>query len=137
MPDEISLTDEEIYELAPFAKFLGVTFDHLSTESVRARLVFRPELSTMGGAMHGGALIGLADLSIAVCTGLNMPPGSRMTTAESTTYFLRPMRGTTALSNARPIRVGKSVIYAEADIHDEEGNHCVRTSQVVSVLPPK
>jgi len=133
----IRLTDDEIYELAPYARLLGVEFTELSGESVTATLRARPELSTLGGAMHGGALMGLSDLSIAVCVGLNMKPGNTMTTAESTTYFLRPMRGSAAVALARPIKVGRSVVYAEADIYDDDGTHCARTCQVVAVLSPR
>lgn len=137
MADRPVLTNEEIYQLAPFAGLLGVEFDDLRPESVRARLAFRPELATMGGAMHGGALMGLADLSIAVCVGLNIPPGHLMTTAESTTYFLRAMRGSSATSVARPVKVGSSLVVAEADVYADDGTHCARTCQAVSVLPPR
>src|SRR5450759_1813349 len=115
----VRLTDDEIYELAPYARLLGAEFTELSAESVRATLRARPELSTLGGAMHGGALMSLCDLSIAVCVGLNMKPGHTMTTSESTTYFLRPMRGSAAVALAKPIKIGRSVVYAEADIYDE------------------
>jgi 1,4-dihydroxy-2-naphthoyl-CoA hydrolase len=135
--DKPVLTNEEIYELAPFARLLGVEFDELSPESVKARLPYRPELATMGGAMHGGALMGLADLSIATCVGLNIKPGYFMTTAESTTYFLRAVRGGSAISIARPVKVGSSLVVAEADIYSDNGTHCARVCQAVAVLAPR
>lgn len=135
--DGAALTDEEIYQLAPFAGLLGVEFLELRPELVKAQLAARKELSTLGGAMHGGALMGLCDLSIAVCVGLNLKPGHTMTTAESTTYFLRAMRGSSAIALAKPIKIGRSMVYAEVDVHDDSGNHCARTCQAVAILPPR
>jgi 1,4-dihydroxy-2-naphthoyl-CoA hydrolase len=132
----VELSTEQIYELAPYARTLGVEFTDIDKSLVRARLRNIVELSTLGGSMHGGALMSLCDLSAAVCAGLNIDQGCSMTTAESTTYFLNPLRGSVALASARPIKVGRSLIYIEIDVHDEEGKHCVRTCQAVAVRRP-
>jgi uncharacterized protein (TIGR00369 family) len=63
---------------------------------VRVRLPHRPELSTIGGGMHGGAVMSLCDLSAAICGGLNAPEGHFAATTESTTYFLKPLSGESA-----------------------------------------
>lgn len=131
------LTDEDIYQLAPFARLLGVEFLDLRPDLVKARLAARTELSTLGGSMHGGALMGLCDLGIAVCVGLNLKPGHTMTTAESTSYFLRAMRGSAAVVSAVPLKIGRSMAYATADIFDDQGSHCARTCQAVAILPPQ
>lgn len=59
------ITAADIYALAPYAKTLGVAFGRLEAELVEARLGHAVALSTGGGAMHGGALMGLADVAAA------------------------------------------------------------------------
>jgi uncharacterized protein (TIGR00369 family) len=130
------LTDEMIYELAPFARTLGVQAEESTPSRVRVRLPHRPELSTIGGGMHGGALMSLCDLSAAICGSLNAPEGHFAATTESTTYFLKPLHGESAIASARPIRVGRSLVYVEVDVHNQAGEHCVRTTQVLAFQAP-
>lgn len=129
----MELTNEMIYQLAPYARTLGIQADTSSPARVKVGLPHSTELSTIGGGMHGGALMSLCDLSAAICGGLNAPDGRYATTAESTSYFLKPLNGSAAIATARPVKVGQSVICVEVDVRDESGEHCVRTMQMLSV----
>lgn len=129
----MELTNEMIYELAPYARMLGIEADESSPALVKVRLPHRRELSTIGGAMHGGALMSLCDLSAAICGGLNAPESHYATTAESTTYFLKPLNGSVAIATARPVKIGRSMICVEVDVHNEAGDHCLRTTQMLAV----
>jgi 1,4-dihydroxy-2-naphthoyl-CoA hydrolase len=86
----MELTNDMIYELAPYARLLGIEAEEMTASQVKVHLPLRAELSTIGGNMHGGALMSLCDLSAAICAGLNAPEGYFAVTAESTTYFLKP-----------------------------------------------
>ncbi|MFF0078205.1 PaaI family thioesterase [Streptomyces canus] len=130
-----TLEAEDVYALAPYAKTLGVVFEEISEAGVQARLVHDLSLSTMGGGLHGGALMGLADVCAAVCAALNGPAGAAPATVESSTHFLRPAR-TSVVATARPLRVGRNSV-VEVDIHDDEGELCVRVTQVVTTVKPK
>src|SRR5436309_3416692 len=48
-------------EAMPFAGLLGVEIVANEPDEVRARLAWDPSRCTTGGALHGGALMGLAD----------------------------------------------------------------------------
>lgn len=130
-----TLEAEDVYALAPYAKTLGVVFEEISEAGVRARLAHDLSLSTVGGGLHGGALMGLADVCAAVCAALNGPAGAAPATVESSTHFLRPAR-TSVVATARPLRVGRNSV-VEVDIHDDEGELCVRVTQVVTTVKPK
>ena len=83
----------ELRALMPFAATLGIDFLRYEPEEVRARLAWAPELCTSGGAMHGGAVMALADSAGGACAYLNLPPGAAgTTTVESKTNFLRAVR---------------------------------------------
>jgi len=126
---------EDVYALAPYAKTLGVVFEELTEANVQARLAHDLSLSTVGGGLHGGALMGLADVCAAVCAALNGPVGTAPATVESSTHFLRPAR-TGVVARARPLRLGRNTV-VEVDIHDAEGELCVRVTQVVTAVKPK
>jgi uncharacterized protein (TIGR00369 family) len=110
-------------------------FEEISEAGVRARLVHDLSLSTVGGGLHGGALMGLADVCAAVCAALNGPAGAAPATVESSTHFLRPAR-TSVVATARPLRVGRNSV-VEVDIHDDEGELCARVTQVVTTVKPR
>jgi uncharacterized protein (TIGR00369 family) len=125
---------EDVYALAPYAKTLGVVFEELTEGSVQARLAHDHSLSTVGGGLHGGALMGLADVCAAVCAALNGPVGAAPATVESSTHFLRPVR-TDVVATARPLRLGRNTV-VEVDLRDAEGELCVRVTQVVTAVKP-
>ncbi|MGC9539598.1 PaaI family thioesterase [Streptomyces sp. UG1] len=130
-----ALAAEDVYAFAPYAKTLGVVFDEMAPAGVRATLAHDLSLSTVGGGLHGGALMGLADVSGAVCAALNSPPGTAPATVESTTHFLRPAH-TDVVATARPLRVGRNTV-VEVDVHDTQGELCARVTQVVTAVKPK
>lgn len=126
------ITADDVYALAPYARTLGVGFAHLAAERVVADLSFDQQLSTVGGGLHGGALMGLADVAAAVCAVLNAAPGSAPATTTSTTQFLRPVRSS-ATATATPLNVGRSSVVVQVDVSDEAGALCARVTQTVAV----
>lgn len=129
----MELTNEVLYSVAPYAEMLGVDIETTSPSEVRVRLPHRKELQTIGGSMHGGALMSLCDVAAAVCAAVNVGPAGMTTTAESSTYFLRPLLGEAAIAIARPVKVGKALICVEVDVQDTKGQLCVRTTQMLAV----
>jgi uncharacterized protein (TIGR00369 family) len=134
----MSITAADIYALAPYAQTLGVHFGRLDADLVEARVDCAPALSTAGGAMHGGALMGLADVAGAVCAALNGGEGPVPVpaTMESSTHFLRPLQGAAAFAASRPLHVGRSTVSLEVDIHDDRERLCVRVTQRVALKRP-
>lgn len=126
------ISEDMIYSFAPFAATLGVTFPELSPNRVQAHLAVTEGLSTLGGGLHGGAIMSVCDLASAVCVALNIDEGSVWSTAESTTYFLRPVRHS-ATAAAIPIKLGRSLITVKVEVHDEGDKLCAYTTQMVHV----
>jgi 1,4-dihydroxy-2-naphthoyl-CoA hydrolase len=133
----VELSPELIYEMAPFARTLGVEFPRLDPDEVHARLAVDHRLSTLGGGLHGGAVMSLCDLAGAVCAGLHVRDGAGWTTVESTTYFPRAVRGRAAGAVARPVKVGAGLINVDVDVYEDgpgrDRRHCARTSQLLLV----
>ena len=69
-------------------ELLGIRFVEAGPDRVVAELTYRGELTTIGGSLHGGTLMALADTVGAAATVLNLPPGAGTTTIESKTNFM-------------------------------------------------
>ncbi|MGC0364080.1 uncharacterized protein (TIGR00369 family) [Rhodococcus sp. 27YEA15] len=100
-------TLEELQTVMPFANHLGITIDSATPELVTCTLPWRDELTTAGSALHGGALLTLADSAGAILAFLNLTPGTTTTTTTSTTNFLRAAR--TGRLTARSTRQNRAI----------------------------
>lgn len=119
----------------PFTEKLGVEVLEHGPDVVRSRLAWDETLCTIGGALHGGVLMSLADATGAVCAFLNLPEGKQgTTTVESKTNFVRAVRSGYAVATARPLHAGRSFIVVETAIHDDAGKLVAKTTQTQAVL---
>ena len=126
---------ETLRAFMPFAATLGIVVLRYDPEEVRLRLEWAPELCTAGGAMHGGAIMALADSAGGACAYLNLPPGAAgTTTVESKTNFLRAVRDGYIEAAARPLHAGRTLIVVETDIRDTRQRLAGRVTQTQLVL---
>ena len=122
-------------EAMPFAGLLGVEIVANEPDEVRARLAWDPSRCTTGGALHGGALMGLADTVGGMAAFLNLPEDAAgTTTIESKTNFLRAVREGHVDAVARPLHVGRTVIVVETDLFDDAGRRVAKVTQTQAVL---
>ena len=128
------LTD--LMRIVPFGATLGMELLSAAPEEVVGRLAWREELCTTGGAMHGGALMSLADNLGGLCAYLNLPPGAGTATISSSTNFLRALREGCATATTRPLRVGRSVIVVQTEVRDDPGRLLTQTTQAQAVIGP-
>ena len=122
--------------MIPFATTLGIELVTASPEEVVGRLPWREELCTTGGALHGGALMSLADNLGGVCAYLNLPSGATTATISSSTNFMRGIREGNVTGTTRPLRVGRSVIVVQTELRDDAGRLATQTTQAQAVIGP-
>lgn len=114
----------------PFAALLGIELLEATPEVVRARLPFSPERCTLGGIIHGGAMMALADDCGGMCAFLNMPAGASATaTIESKTNFLRGVSEGALTATTRPLHVGRTTAVLETEITREDGKLAAKVTQ--------
>jgi 1,4-dihydroxy-2-naphthoyl-CoA hydrolase len=121
----------------PFAGVLGVELLSAAAEEVRGSMTWAPERCTVGGVLHGGALIALADTLGAICAFLNLPDGATTTTVESKTNFFRAVRDGQITATARPLHVGRSFIVVQSDLLDAAARRVAQVTQTQAVLYPR
>ena len=126
----------DVLSMIPFALTLGMELVSARPEEVVGRLAWREELCTTGGALHGGALMSLADNLGGVCAYLNLPAGAGTATISSSTNFMRAVREGHVTATARPLRVGRTVIVVQTHLCDDAGRLAVQTTQAQAVIGP-
>jgi uncharacterized protein (TIGR00369 family) len=122
-------------QAAPFAAVLGAEVLAAAPDEVRLQLEWTPERTTVGGGMHGGALMALADMAGAICAFLNLPEGATgTTTIESKTNFLRAVRDGRVDAVSRPLHAGRTTIVVDTELLGPDGRLAARTTQTQAVL---
>lgn len=120
----------------PFAMAAGVELDSAAPEEVRGGMEWSPERCTIGGILHGGALMSLADSLGAVCAFLNLPEGASTSTIESKTNFFRGVASGRVHVVSRPLHVGRRTVVVESDLRDDRGKRVALVLQTQAVLVP-
>ncbi len=125
--------------LAPLLPgLMGLQLTEIGPERVTAKMQVRPDLCTAGDILHGGAIMAFADTLGAVGTFVNLPPGARTTTVESSTKFLAAVAvGTTVTGECAAFHRGRTTMVWQTLVRTEDGKLCavVTQTQLVIALP--
>jgi len=122
----------------PFAAHMGMKITHLSKDKVTAEMPVREELNNRFGALHGGAVMALADNLGGTATIANLPPGGRTATIESKTNFFAGIPvGDTAYAECTPLHRGRSTMVWQTRIARSDGRLCALVIQTQIVMLPE
>lgn len=130
--DEFDLA--AILGATPFAGQIGLELLKATPDRVVGRLDWAEELCTVGGILHGGVLMSLADGAGAVCAFLNLPDRASTSTIESKTNFFRPVREGWVEAVSSPLHVGRTTIVVQTMLIRSDGNVAAQTTQTQAVL---
>ncbi len=127
----------ELNEMQPLAKLLGVEIVEATKAKVVGRLKVRPEICTTFDTLHGGAIMAFADTLGATGAFLNLPPGAGTTTMESKTNFVGSAKvGSTVTAESTPVHIGRSTSIWTTRITREDGKLVAVVTQTQMVLLP-
>ncbi len=119
----------------PLCGLLDMRVVEQRPDEVHLAMDWNAETCTIGGAMHGGALMALADAAGAMAAFLNLPEGAAgTTTIESKTNFMGAARGGTIHAVARPLHAGRTTVVVETELRREDGKLVTKTTQTQAVL---
>jgi uncharacterized protein (TIGR00369 family) len=123
---------------ASFPGLLGVEIVEVAPERVVGRLRVRPEICTVGGILHGGAIMAFADTLGAVGSVLNLAPGGNTTTIESSTKFLAAAAaGTVVTGETTALHRGRTTTVWQTMVRREDGRLCAVVSQTQLMMEAK
>ena len=120
----------------PLAVLMGVTFVEAEKTKVVATMLVRDDLCTVGGSIHGGAVMAFADSVGAAATVINLPSDAKgTTTIESKTNFVGGAKaGTTVRATATPVHVGRRTQVWQTRLETGEGRLVAVVTQTQLVL---
>ena len=125
---------DELVATMPFAVLAGISLMAADKAECRGRLAWDPERATLGGALHGGALMTLADTVGALCAFLNLPEGAGTSTLSSSTNLLRGVREGYVEAVSHPLHVGRTTIVVVTEVRDAAARLVSTTTQTQAVL---
>ena len=118
-----------------FPDFLGIELSAVETERVTASLTVREAICTTGKIMHGGAIMAFADTLGAVGTIVNLGPGKRTTTTDSSTKFIAGARvDTEVVGECVALHRGRTTMVWQTSVRNAEGKLCAVVTQTQLVL---
>lgn len=117
---------------------LGIELVEVTPDKVVARLTVRPNLCTVGGILHGGAIMAFADTLGALGTVVNMPQGATTATIESKTNFISGApAGSVVAGEATPVHKGRTTQVWQTRIRGADGKLVALVTQTQIVKPPR
>ena len=121
----------------PFAIALGLEVLSGDETGVVGRAGWAEDRLTVGAALHGGYLMGLADCVGAMAAATHLPPGAGTSTIESKTNFYRGVTEGGIVIMAEPMHAGRTTIVVQTDIVRSDGKLVTRSTQTQAVITQK
>jgi uncharacterized protein (TIGR00369 family) len=104
-----------------FAAFLDLQLEDLAPGSATMRLPYRAAVANGNGAVHGGAIATLCDtvffVAHATVFGWEQPS---VTTSLTCNYLAAARKAADLIARATVIKRGRSLVYGEVSVHDDD-----------------
>ena len=127
-PADLEAIVRDVIVASPLGRLLGVELVSVARDRVVVRLPFRPELTTVGDLVHGGAIGALVDVTAtaAAWSDVDLGRGPRGTTISLTINYLNGARGCDLTATGTIAQRGKSIVVCEVTIDDGKGTAIAR-----------
>ena len=131
------ITDFEQFKVfsakIPFLLHLGIEVVAAREGWVRMKMTYSDNL-VQPFVVHGGALYSLADAAAAHAGMTMVMPENGVTTVEQRINFLRGTKDSDLFCEANVVNLGKTLIYVEASITDQEEKLIARSTATLMRL---
>jgi uncharacterized protein (TIGR00369 family) len=127
---------------APYARALGLRVEDVTPQAARVRVPYADSNSNPGRALHGGvaaSTIGMAGALVA-WSGGSAGPNLDAGTLDLSVSYLAAAIGEDIVADARVLRRGKEITYADVDVRTDAGKAIARglvTYRATAAGPPE
>ena len=118
-----------------FIEALGIRFTEVGKERILAEMDTGPEHTNGANVVHGGVYMAFADTLGARGTIMNLPDGTRTSTLESKTNFLRGTPPGKLFGEATPVHVGRTTQVWQTVVKNANGKKLAVVTQTQIVMP--
>ena len=135
---QINLTRiAKVIQMTPFMKHLGMEFLEGAEGYAKLRLHYRDENSTVGKALHGGAIASLIDTTGAMAawtTAEIATPKYFGSTVGVNVNYLSGAIGEDIFAEGRILKRGKEIIYSDVKVTNGEGKLLAQGTVVYRIV---
>ena len=127
----------KVIEMTPFMKHLGMAFIEGSEGYAKLKLRYQDENSTMGQALHGGAIASLIDTTGAMAawtTAEIATPKYFGSTVGVNVNYLSGAIGEDIFAEGRILKRGKEIIYSDVKVTNGEGKLLAQGTVVYRIV---
>ena len=127
----------KVIQMTPFMKHLGMEFLDGSEGVARIKLRYQDENSTVGKALHGGAIASLIDTTGAMAawtTAEIATPKYFGSTVGVTVNYLSGAIGEDIVAEGRVLKRGKEIIYTDVRVTNGEGKLLAQGNVVYRIV---
>ena len=105
-----------------FVEHLGIVIDELGEGVARLSLALAPQLTNSLGTAHGGVIMTLLDVALCTAARTLHPDSAGVITIDMSTSFIGGGTGPRLVADARVLKNGRSIIFAEGEARNEDGS---------------
>lgn len=130
-----SRTLDQMPPQSNYSDLTGIEVVSVAPDCVICQMEVTEALTNRNGALHGGALMTLADNAAASVAFINIAPEKSNTTIESKTNFMRGVRlGDTVTARGEPLHIGRTLIVLQVTMTRGDGKTVAVTTQTHMIL---
>lgn len=110
----------DYHKKVAFAAHLGIEEIALEAGVARMACALKPHMTNSWGIAHGGVIMTLLDVTLCMAARTLHPHSAGIVTIELSTVFIDGGKSTLR-SEARVLRDGRSLIFVEGEVRNEDG----------------
>jgi molybdopterin converting factor subunit 1 len=135
--DFMELVGNHVLKPPAYAELLGARPLHAEPGHVRFEFCASELFLNPAGAIQGGFLTVMLDETMGPAALSALGPGYTVPTLELKVSFLRPGRVGRLVADARVVHMGKSVVFIEGSLTDDDGNLIATSTATARVVKLK
>lgn len=121
-------------EAGAFWQLLGMRVQSAAAGEAVVTVEIKPDLLQLYGVVHGGVLATLIDGAIGAAAQTTLKEGEATTTVDLQVMYSRAVQRGTLSAKATIIRRGKTIIFGECKVYDDNETLVVHGSATYMVL---
>jgi uncharacterized protein (TIGR00369 family) len=121
-------------EYPPCAKTLGWSLVAVEPGRVTIEFYARPEFANPLGNVQGGFIVAMLDDTLGPAVATTLEHDQFAPTLEIKASFFRPAKVGKLIARGWVVQRGRSIVFAEGEIHDEAGELIARASATTRVV---
>lgn len=120
---------------APWVQALKLRVENLSEDGVVLCLPFSDQLTHVAGVVCGQVYMAAADTAMVLAVSQSLGEFRPMTTVSLNTSFVRPVSQGDVLVHAQVLKRGKSMVFGDIKLLDEQGKLVAHATTTYALLP--